>query len=218
VLAPRRRATLLAWARQTGGLIIEDDYDAEFRYDRDPVGCLQGLAPDLVAHIGSASKALAPALRLGWLAVPPAWRSAVVDAKSAADIGGPVLEQLAFAELLASGGYDRHLRRSRQAHRQRRDALTAALRRYLPAARISGVAAGLHLVVELPDGVDDEELASAANRAGLAPVPLSQLRLTPGGPPGLVLGYAANPPAELTRAVRTLAGLLPPLPGPGRAR
>ncbi|MGW4467987.1 MocR-like pyridoxine biosynthesis transcription factor PdxR [Micromonospora sp. NPDC004704] len=218
VLAPRRRAALLAWARTTGALVVEDDYDAEFRYDRDPVGCLQGLAPDLVAHIGSASKALAPAMRLGWLAVPPGWRAAVVAAKTAADIGGPVLEQLAFAELLADGGYDRHLRRSRQAHRQRRDALTAALRRYLPAARISGIAAGLHLVVELPDGVDDEGVADAAQRAGLMPVPLSRLRLAPGGPPGLVLGYAANPPAELTRAVRTLASLLPPLPDPGRSR
>ncbi|MEV4628945.1 PLP-dependent aminotransferase family protein [Micromonospora sp. NPDC049523] len=218
VLAPRRRAALLAWARTTGGLVVEDDYDAEFRYDRDPVGCLQGLAPDLVAHIGSASKALAPAMRLGWLAVPPGWRAAVVAAKSAADIGGPVLEQLAFAELLGDGGYDRHLRRCRQAHRQRRDALTAALRRYLPSARISGIAAGLHLVVELPDGVDDERLADAAQRAGLAPVPLSRLRLAPGGPPGLVLGYAANPPAELTRAVRTLASLVPLLPEPDRTR
>ncbi|WP_329107383.1 PLP-dependent aminotransferase family protein [Micromonospora sp. NBC_01699] len=215
VLAPRRRAALLAWARQTGGLVVEDDYDAEFRYDRDPVGCLQGLAPELVAHVGSASKALAPALRLGWLAVPQGWRTAVVAAKFAADVGGPVLEQLAFAELLASGGYDRHLRRCRQAHRQRRDALTEALRRYLPEARISGVAAGLHLVVELPDGIDDERLADAAQRVGLAPVPLSRLRLAPGGPPGLVLGYAANPPAELTRAVRTLAGLVsPPLTVP----
>ncbi|RKR90227.1 GntR family transcriptional regulator/MocR family aminotransferase [Micromonospora pisi] len=214
VLAPRRRAALLDWARRTGGLVVEDDYDAEFRYDRDPVGCLQGLAPDLVAHIGSASKALAPAMRLGWLAVPPSWRAEVAAAKSAADIGGPVLEQLAFAELLASGGYDRHLRRSRQAHRTRRDALTAALRRYLPTARISGVAAGLHLVVELPDGVDDERLGRAAQRVGLAPVPLSRLRLTRHGPPGLVLGYAANTPAELTRAVRVLASLIAPPPEP----
>jgi GntR family transcriptional regulator/MocR family aminotransferase len=210
VLAPARRAALLGWARRTGGLIIEDDYDAEFRYDRDPVGCLQGLAPDLVAQIGSVSKALAPGLRLGWLGVPARLRAVVLAAKAAADLGGPVLEQLAFAELLGCGNYDRHLRRARQVHRQRRDALVSAVRQYLPAARISGIAAGLHLVVELPDGIDDEALAGAAQRAGLGPVPLSRLRLGPGGSPGLVLGYAANPPDELVRAVRTLAGLLPP--------
>ena len=213
VLAPDRRAALLAWARRTGGLIVEDDYDAEFRYDRDPVGCLQGLAPDLVAHVGSASKALAPALRLGWLAVPARWRAAVFAGKAAADLCGPVLEQLAFAELLASGGYDRHLRRLRRVHRRRRDALVDAVRRYLPAARVSGIAAGLHLVLELPDGIDDEALADAARCAGLGPVPLTRLRLDPTGPPGLVLGYATHSPDELTRAVRTLADLVVP-PGP----
>ncbi|MFC6019483.1 PLP-dependent aminotransferase family protein [Plantactinospora solaniradicis] len=208
VLAPDRRAALLDWTRRVDGLVIEDDYDAEFRYDRDPVGCLQGLAPDLVAHIGSASKALAPALRLGWLAVPPGLRSAVLAAKAAADLGGPVLEQLAFAELLAGGGYDRHLRRLRRVHRQRRDAVVAAVRRHLPAARISGVAAGLHLVVELPEHIDDVPLADAAHRAGLGPAPLSRLRLAPGGPPGLVLGYATHPPDVLGRAVATLAELI----------
>ncbi|GFJ89637.1 aminotransferase-like domain-containing protein [Phytohabitans rumicis] len=205
VLAPARRAALVEWARRTGGLIIEDDYDAEFRYDRDPVGCVQGLAPDAVAYIGSVSKALAPALRLGWLAVPDKWRAAVAARKEWADLGGPVLEQLAFAELLASGGYDRHLRRARLEHRRRRDALVAALRRHLPGLRISGVAAGLHLVVELPAGVDDEALAERALAAGLGLLPLSRMRLAGGGPPGLVLGYAANPPGELESAVQTLA-------------
>jgi GntR family transcriptional regulator/MocR family aminotransferase len=208
VLAPDRRAALLAWARDTGGLVIEDDYDAEFRYDREPVGCLQGLAPDAVALVGSASKALAPGVRLGWLAVPPKQRAAVAAAKAAADLGGPVLEQLAFADLLATGGYDRHLRRARRLHRQRRDALVAALERDLPAVRISGIAAGLHLVVELPSGVDDGTLARRARAAGLGPVPLSDLRLTAGGRPGLVLGYAAQSPDELTTAVRRLAALL----------
>lgn len=209
VLAPRRRAALMDWARRTGGLIIEDDYDAEFRYDRDPVACLQGLAPDAVALIGSVSKALAPGLRLGWLAVPPNWRAAVAAAKARADLGGPVLEQLAFAELLASGGYDQHLRRARRAHRARRDALMAALARHLPQARVSGVAAGLHLVVELPPGVDDAAVAERARAAGLGPLPLSALRMTAGGPPGLVLGYAAQAPDRLAEAVRALATLLP---------
>jgi GntR family transcriptional regulator/MocR family aminotransferase len=129
----------------------------------------------------------------------------VAVAKATADLGGPALEQLAFADLLATGGYDRHLRRARRAHRQRRDALVAALARHLPGARISGVAAGLHLVVELPDGVDDAAVAARARAAGLGPLPLSALRLVPGGRPGLVLGYAAQTPDELVRAVRDLA-------------
>ncbi|MFY1654220.1 PLP-dependent aminotransferase family protein [Solwaraspora sp. WMMB762] len=211
VLAPRRRHELLDWARRTGRLIVEDDYDAEFRYDRDPVGCLQGLAPDLVAYVGSVSKALAPGMRLGWLGVPPDLRQSVLAEKAAADLGGPVLEQLAFAELLACGGYDRQLRRSRLVHRRRRDALIGAIRRHLPQARVSGVAAGLHLVLELPAGVDDTALAAAATRVGLGPVPLSAARLGPSPPagrPGLVLGYAAHSPDELESAVRTLAGLL----------
>ncbi len=210
VLAPARRAALVDWARRTGALIVEDDYDAEFRYDRDPVGCLQGLAPDVVALVGSVSKALAPGMRLGWLATPPAVREAVAGAKSAADYGGPVLEQLAFAELMASGGYDRHLRRVRRVHRERRDAVVAALRTYLPHGRISGVAAGLHLVVELPPGTDDTGVAARARQAGLGPLALSELRLRGGGRPGLVLGYAAHSPHELARAVRILGRCVRP--------
>jgi GntR family transcriptional regulator/MocR family aminotransferase len=207
VLAPTRRATLVDWARRTDALIVEDDYDAEFRYDRDPVGCLQGLAPDVVALVGSVSKALAPGMRLGWLATPPRLRDAANAAKFAADHGGPVLEQLAFAELLASGGYDRHLRRARRVHRERRDAVVAALRTYLPDGRVSGVAAGLHLVVELPAGSDDTDIAARARAAGLGPLALSELRLRAGGRRGLVLGYAAHSPHELTRAVRILGRL-----------
>jgi len=207
VLAPARRAALVDWARRTGGVIVEDDYDAEFRYDRDPVGCLQGLAPDVVAYLGSVSKALAPALRLGWLAVPAELRPAARSAKAAADLGGPVLEHLAFAELLASGGYDRHLRRVRRAHRARRDAVVAAVAAHLPGVRIAGVAAGLHLVVELPE-VDDEALAALARAAGLDPLPLSSTYLGTGGRTGLVLGYASHPPARLAAAVRRLAALI----------
>ncbi|HEY6594660.1 MAG TPA: PLP-dependent aminotransferase family protein, partial [Asanoa sp.] len=208
VLAPHRRAALVDWARRTGGLVVEDDYDAEFRYDRDPVGCLQGLAPDAVAYLGSVSKALAPALRLGWLAVPADHRAAVHARKAAADLGGPVLEQLAFADLLATGGYDRHLRRARRAHRQRRDALVAALARHLPGVRVGGVAAGLHLVVELPDGVDDVTVAARAHDAGLSPLPLSSTRLGEPGQPGLILGYAGQTPDRLAGAVQRLAALV----------
>ncbi|MEV4757574.1 PLP-dependent aminotransferase family protein [Micromonospora sp. NPDC049559] len=213
VLAPARRSALVEWARRTGGLILEDDYDAEFRYDRDPVGCLQGIAPDAVAYVGSVSKALAPALRLGWLAVPGKWRAAVEARKTWADLGGPVLEQLAFAELLAGGAYDRHLRRARSEHRRRRDALVAALDRHLPGLRVTGVAAGLHLVVELPPEFDDVAVVARAAEAGLAPLPLSRTRLTAGGRPGLVLGYAATSPGEIDRAVALLAAVL----GSGRS-
>jgi GntR family transcriptional regulator/MocR family aminotransferase len=134
-------------------------------------------------------------------------RTATAEQKYLADHGGPALEQLAFAELLASGGYDRHLRRARRAHRQRRDAVVAAVRTYLPGARISGVAAGLHLVVELPPGVDDAGLVDRAGAHGPEPLALSRLRQRTGGRPGLVLGYAAHPPHELTGAVRVLGRL-----------
>jgi GntR family transcriptional regulator/MocR family aminotransferase len=207
VLAPRRRGQLVDWARRVGGLILEDDYDAEFRYDREPVGCVQGLAPDAVALIGSASKALAPGIRRGWLTVPPQWIDEVVRAKYAADLGEPVLEQLAFADFLACGGYDRHLRQARRAQRTRRDATVAALARFLPEASVSGVAAGLHLVARLPAGVDDVAVAARARSVGLAPLALSAL-YAGGGPSGLVLGYAAHTPDELTTAIRQLATII----------
>ncbi|MFI5843417.1 hypothetical protein ACIA8K_27285 [Catenuloplanes sp. NPDC051500] len=162
----------------------------------------------MVAHTGSASKALAPGLRIGWLVVPPEWSGSVLAAKEAADLGGPVLEQLAFAELIAGGGYDRHLRAARREHRRRRDALLDALTRHLPRARVTGIAAGLHLVVELPPGTDDRRIAEDAARAGIAPIALSTLRLDAPGPPGLVLGYARDSPSVLHAAVFTLAGVL----------
>ncbi|MGY0235456.1 MocR-like pyridoxine biosynthesis transcription factor PdxR [Longispora urticae] len=215
VLSPARRAALVAWARDTGALIIEDDYDAEFRYDRDPVGCVQGVAPDVTALLGSVSKALAPAVRLGWLLVPPGLCGAVTRAKTAADRGGPTLEQLALAELLTGGGYDRHLRRARRAYRTRRDALAAAVATYLPDATVEGIAAGLHAVVSLPSGVDDVDLCARALQHGLAPTPLSSLRLAAAGPPGLVIGYAATSPGELTDGIRLLAELRTDAGSPG---
>jgi GntR family transcriptional regulator/MocR family aminotransferase len=208
VLAPARRTALVDWARQTGALIVEDDYDAEFRYDRDPVGCLQGLAPDVVALVGSVSRALAPGIRLGWLVAPRQISDRLATAKLMADHGGPVLEQLALADLLAGGGYDRHVRRVRRVHRQRRDAMVAALGRYLTTGSVSGVAAGLHLVVELPPGMDDAAIAARAHDAGLGPMALSQLRVQARGRPGLVLGYAAHSAHELGRAVRLLGRLV----------
>jgi GntR family transcriptional regulator/MocR family aminotransferase len=208
VLSPARRTALLAWARRTGGLIVEDDYDAEFRYDREPVGCLQGRDPEAVALVGTVSKALAPGLRLGWLAAPPGRAAALHAAKSAADHGGPVLEQLAFAELLAGGGYDRHLRTVRRLYRVRRDAALDALAEHLPGARVTGVAAGMHLVVTLPSTVDDQALADRAATAGLGALALSGTRSRAAGPPGLVLGYGACSAERFRAAVQAVSQLI----------
>ena len=207
VLAPARRAELVAWARRVGGLVIEDDYDAEFRYDRDPVGTVQFLGPDVVALVGTVSKALAPALRLGWVAPPPAWRERIAALKFAADGGGPALEHAAFARFLASGSYDRHLRRSRRIYRQRRDEVVVALAEHLPQARVSGIAAGLHLVVEIP-GIDDRKVTERARAAGLVPMPLTASRAGTSGTPGLLIGYGAHSRDVTTAAIRTLAELI----------
>ncbi len=206
VLTPERRRELAAWARG-GGLVLEDDYDAEHRYDRVPVPALHASAPDRVAHTGSTSKTLAPGLRLGWLVPPPELRDELVDAKHATDLGCPILPQLVLAELLASGAYDRHLRLVRTRQRARRDALVAALAEHLPQARISGVAAGLHLVATLPGmsgEIDDLDLAQRITASGVLVHPLSWHRMRPGAP-GLVLGYAAHTPDRLREAARRLA-------------
>ncbi|MGD9987906.1 PLP-dependent aminotransferase family protein [Pseudonocardia sp.] len=201
VLAPARRRALLAWAAD-GGLVVEDDYDAEFRYDRAPVPALQGLAPDRVAHAGSVSKTLAPGLRLGWLVAPADLREELVRERYMADLGGPALPQLVFARLLESGALERHLRRVRVRQRARRDAMLAALAEQLPAAQVHGVAAGLHLMVTFEG--DDRALAAAAAAAGVLVQALSSHRMAP-GPPGLVLGYAAQSPDRIRRAVALLA-------------
>jgi GntR family transcriptional regulator/MocR family aminotransferase len=206
VLAPERRAALVAWARERGALIVEDDYDAEYRYDRDPVGALQGLAPDRVLYAGSASKTLAPALRLGWL-VPPAWLAAeVADEKDRADRGTPVLDQAALADLLRRGEIDRHLRRMRRRYRARRDALVAALAEHLPGAPVGGVAAGLHVVLGLAEDADEEAVRRAAQERGVAVETLhrSCTAVAPHAP-ALLLGYAALPEDALARAARLVA-------------
>jgi GntR family transcriptional regulator/MocR family aminotransferase len=204
VLAPERRRAVLEWSRD-GKVVVEDDYDAEYRYDRAPVPALQAAAPDRVAYAGSASKSLAPALRLGWL-VPPARRYPdLVAAKHASDLGSPTILQLVLARLLTSGEYDRHVRIVRARHRARRDALLNALGAALPSAHVTGVAAGLHLLVTLPDhGIDDVALAAELRDAGVLAQPLSWHRQRP-GPPGLVLGYAAHTPDRLREAAAIIA-------------
>ena len=191
--------------------MVEDDYDAEHRYDRAPVPALHASAPDHVAHTGSTSKTLAPGMRIGWLIPPTHLHADVVAAKHASDLGSPALPQLTLAHLLETGAYDRHLRLVRSRHRARRDAVLAALARHLPAARVEGVAAGLHLLVTFPamgPDVDDADLAAAARGAGVLVHPLSWHRQRP-GPPGLVIGYAAYSPDRLAAAVQQLAAALP---------
>jgi GntR family transcriptional regulator/MocR family aminotransferase len=167
-LAPDRRTALLAWAQEHDALVIEDDYDAEFRYDRAPVGALQGLAPGHVALVGSVSKTLAPAVRLGWVVPPADLLADVVAEKAWADGGCPALPQLVLAELVTGGDLDRHLRRQRPLLRRRRDALLAALAVELPEARVGGVAAGLHVLAVLPDVADPAGFFAAQWAGGVA--------------------------------------------------
>ena len=209
VLSPARRRALL----QRPGLIIEDDYDAEHRYDRAPVAAVQASAPDRVAYAGSVSKSLAPGMRLGWLIPPRELHAELVTAKHASDLGNPALPQLIFAHLLAGGDYERHLRTVRRRQHRRRDALLHGLREHLPQARVEGVAAGLHLLVTLPGPADDTELAARLEQCGVRTHPLSWHRQLD-GPPGLVLGYAALPPDRLLEAARRMGRTL----GAQRAR
>jgi GntR family transcriptional regulator/MocR family aminotransferase len=199
VLSPERRTELVAWARRTGGLIVEDDYDAEYRYDRDPIGSLQGLAPDHVIYGGSASKSLAPGVRLGWLVLPGDLAEAL-GALALRRGGMPAsLQQLAMADLVERGELDCHLRRQRRSYRRQRDALLAELARRLPEVRVHGAAAGLFVVVHLPDGVPEAAVLAAARAVGLSLEGLGS------DTPGLVLGYANLPEAAVASAVEALA-------------
>ncbi|TCO58525.1 PLP-dependent aminotransferase family protein [Actinocrispum wychmicini] len=200
VLHPDRRHALLAWARDVDGVIIEDDYDAEHRYDRPALGAMQALAPSRVVYQGSVSKVLSPALRLGWAVVPDRFRATLVARKRFSDMGTATIPQATLAWLLRSGGYDRHLRRTRALYRRRRDALLAALAEDLPDWRPIGIAAGLHLVIRLPDGIDDRLLSQALAARGVNAPALAGYA-TNGLFPGLVVGYATLTPDRLRTAV-----------------
>ncbi|HYQ62988.1 PLP-dependent aminotransferase family protein [Actinophytocola sp.] len=206
VLHPSRRHALLAWARSRDGLIIEDDYDAEHRYDRPALRAMQGMDPRRVVYLGSVSKTLAPALRLGWLVQPPFLFDSTVRRKRLTDLGCSPLPQAAFARLLRGGGYDRHLRRTRASYRRRRDALLSAAAELLPSWQPIGVAAGLHVVLRLPDSLDDSVVSQRLAEHGIHVPALSEYSRL-GTYPGLVIGYAATTPDRLRDAVREIAAI-----------
>ena len=205
VLPADRRQQVLAWARRHQAFVIEDDYDAEYRYNRQPVGAMQGVSPDRVIYIGSASKILAPALRLGWLAAPSSLLPALAYHKRFADFGSPLLEQMAYAEFLRDGSLDRHLRRMRIIYRRRRDTLIGALARRLPAWRPVGEAAGLHLVMTLPPGFTEQQVVQKAAARSIRVYPMrdySQRRMKE---PALVFGYGFLTEEHIERGIGELA-------------
>jgi len=205
VLSAERRAALLAWARRVDGLILEDDYDAEFRYDRRPVGTMQGADRSRVVLLGSLSKTLSPALGIGWVVAPPSWVEPL-RAATGPPAGPPTLDQLAFAAFLQAGSYDRHLRAARKRYRLRRDRLVRALAERLPGARLLGVAAGLHLVVLLDDAVDCAEVVGRVAAAGMRVANLDTYRCRDDAiGAGLVLGYGNLADAQVGEAVALLA-------------
>ncbi|MFC9235746.1 PLP-dependent aminotransferase family protein [Streptomyces decoyicus] len=209
VLGGGRRRELMCWAAD-GGLIVEDDYDAEHRYDRAPVPALRSLLPEQVCYAGSVSKLLAPALRVGWLLPPPKYRKALVEAKRFADLGNAALPQLVLARLMESGELERGLRLLRRRHRRRRDAMIAAIRDRLPGATVHGAAAGLHLTITFGrDGcrASDTDLAAAALARGVKVQPLSWHSQRP-SLPGLVLGYAARTADEISEGVAVVGEAL----------
>ena len=208
-LAPARRAAFARWAARSGGLIIEDDYDGEYRFDRQPVGALQALAPEHVVYAGTASKSLAPGLRLGWLVAPGSIAGDLAQAQELAGSAPGVLEQLTLARLLETGGYDRQIRQSRLAYRRRRDRLITALRRQAPQVRLTGIAAGLHAVAELPAGQTEAEVVARARRHGVAVQGLTSYTV-PGYEhgPALVIGFGNPAEHAFTTAVARLCAAL----------
>jgi GntR family transcriptional regulator/MocR family aminotransferase len=208
-LAPERRQALVEWANACDATIIEDDYDAEFRYDRDPVGALQGLAPERVALIGTVSKSLAPALRLGWVMCPPRLLDSVTEDKRLSDRGSPTLEQLALAALIQSGRYDRHLRHMRGKYARRRDTLVQALARHAPRAALSGLAAGFHAVAHLVDDADEAAIVAAARDRSIGLYGMNAYRPSGRtGAPQLVLGFGNLSESAIERGIAAIPDLM----------
>jgi gamma-glutamylcyclotransferase (GGCT)/AIG2-like uncharacterized protein YtfP len=207
VLPADRRSALVAWAEHRGATIVEDDYDAEFRYDREPIGAIQGLRPERVVYAGSASKILAPGLRLGWLVVPGDLVDPLTAAKQAADSGSPAFDQLAFADLVDRGELDHHLRRMRPIYRRRRDMLLDALARRLPDLEPAGASAGLHVLAYLPPDLDEDAIVAGAAAVGIGLSGLTQRRTAPGRA-GLIFGYGAITEEAIDQGIRGLAAVV----------
>lgn len=208
VMTPARRVALVEWAARQERLVIEDDYDAEFRYDRTPVGAVQGLDPGRVAHVGTASKTLAPGVRLGWISLPADMVHEVVIRKVLADSGSPTVDQLALADLLATGQYERHVVRARHIYRRRRDRLVGALSMKLPRLELRGAAAGMQLLLRLADEVDDVATGRVAASRGIGVRALSPLHLTPSKDRGLLLGFGRLQESRIEDAVDALSSVL----------
>ena len=209
VLAGERRHQLIAWAREREAVVIEDDYDAEFRYDREPIGSLQGLDPDRVVALGTVSKSLSPALRLGWAVVPEALADDVVAAKLAADRSTSGIDQIALATLIESGRYDRHLRRMRAEYSARRDVLVESLAEHAPHVGLTGLAAGFHAVAHLPEAADEVAVVAQARERGVGLYGMSTLRSSRSTtPPQLVFGFGNTAQRAIRAGVEAVADLL----------
>ena len=218
VLAPRRRTALVAWAAERDAIIIEDDYDAEFRYDREAVGALQGVAANRVISLGTVSKSLAPSVRLGWMLCPPHLVAAIAARKHDSDRGCPGLDQLALAILLESGRYDRHLRRMRAQYAQRRDVLAEALARHAPRVELTGLAAGFHAVAHLPAGVSEAGVIAAARERAVALYGMSAYRSTGSAePPQLILGFGNTAERAIQAGLAAVGDLLDGRSGASRS-
>jgi GntR family transcriptional regulator/MocR family aminotransferase len=210
VLSAARRHALADWARRSGGFIIEDDYDSEFRYDKEPVGALQGLAPDRVFLIGTASKSLAPAVRLGWVLAPAGLADAVAAEKEMSDRGSCTLDQVALAALLTSGRYDRHLRRMRGVYAARRETLVSAFARHAPSVRLTGLAAGFHAVAQLPAEPGEAAVIAAARDRGVGLHGIAEYwgATDPAAPPALLMGFGNTGQRAIEPAIAAIADLL----------
>jgi GntR family transcriptional regulator/MocR family aminotransferase len=205
VASARTRAGLVAWATEHDVLVIEDDYDAEYRYDREPIGAIQGLAPASVVYAGTASKTLAPGLRLGWLILPSRLVEPMSTAKVIDDRGSPVFDQLTFADFIARGEFDRHLRRMRPRYRQLRDTLVGRLAEQVPDLVPIGVSAGLHVMTWLPPDLTEAAVTNAALERGLGVYGLAPYWVDKAGPQGLVFGYGSLTEPAVVEGIDLLA-------------
>jgi GntR family transcriptional regulator/MocR family aminotransferase len=205
-LSASRRRSLVAWADEVDGVILEDDYDAEFRYDRQPVGSLQGLAPGRVIALGSVSKTLAPAIRIGWVLAPHRFLGALTEEKQLSSRGAPGLDQEALALLIESGRFDRHLRRVRDLYRARRDILAREVTTLFGPDSLRGLAAGCHAVLLLPTGVDEDAVVEVAQTLSVRVSGLGRYRLTRGpANPALLLSFGNLTEHQLVHGVRAIA-------------